>query len=441
MRLAGLLVDALGPVDLHVGLGEHHRAIGTLHRVDEAVARRMRDQLARLAADLSVDQDVGADLVVIEHVARRELEIPVHVAGVGIPRDHAVGIEVVARPIERIEHRHRIAGAPQGLVGRGIVSAGDPNRTAAGAPGIGVAFPGFAAGLAGRRDRELLPHALAGRGIEPGDPVAHALVAVRRADDDFVLDGERGCREGHVRGILERGFPHHFAGFLVGRDDPRRVAEAARAGDDEIAPQGWATAAHQAILFGVHAPDDAADIAGTRIDLVEDVPGIGHVEETVLSERRRVGEFVSRTAAERHRIGELEVLDVVAVDARERRKALTIVSAMVHQPVLRLLVRIHQPVRCNLRSYCRPCQHAACEKRSLEGNVTSCHECLPSSMRTASWRCAWAAVYTIQNGMSAGGKIRSRVFARTHRIPAARLTRSRTARIPAPRQVGSPSRQ
>ncbi len=85
------------------------------------------------------------------------------------------------------------------------------------------------------------------------------------------------------------------------------------------------------------------------VDLVEHAPGIGDVEEAVLGERRRLVEFVAGAAAERHRIGELEVLDVVLVDARERREALAVIGAMVHQPVLRLLVGIDEPLAASRR--------------------------------------------------------------------------------------------
>src|SRR5882672_2571537 len=47
-RLAGLLVDSLGPIGLHVGLGQQGLAVAALIRIEEAVARRMGDELARL---------------------------------------------------------------------------------------------------------------------------------------------------------------------------------------------------------------------------------------------------------------------------------------------------------------------------------------------------------------------------------------------------------
>src|SRR5262249_57907202 len=141
----------------------------------------------------------------------------------------------------------RVAGAPDRLVGGGVVGAGHPDGAAAGLPGIVVALPGLAAGLARRRDRELAPQELAGLGVEPGHPIAHALVAVGGPDDDLVLDGERRRRERHVRRVRERGFPHHLAAVLVSRDDAGRRDAGAR--DDEIAPQRGAATAQLALLL------------------------------------------------------------------------------------------------------------------------------------------------------------------------------------------------
>ncbi len=64
-RPAGLLVDAAGPVDLRVRLCPDDLAVVAIHRVEMAVARRMRDQLARLSGNLAVDHDVGTDLVIV----------------------------------------------------------------------------------------------------------------------------------------------------------------------------------------------------------------------------------------------------------------------------------------------------------------------------------------------------------------------------------------
>src|SRR5215468_1317188 len=105
----------------------------------------MGDELAALISDVAVDQDVGANLVVVPHVAWRILKVPVHVAAFGIQGKRTVGIKVVAWPICGIILGRRVPGSPEGLIGVGIIGPRDPNRTAAGLPSIVGAFPGLAA--------------------------------------------------------------------------------------------------------------------------------------------------------------------------------------------------------------------------------------------------------------------------------------------------------
>src|SRR5215471_11063394 len=120
----------------------------------------MSDQLAPLSIDDSFEENVSADLVVIPHVAGRVLEIPNHLATIGIPGRDAVGEQIVAGPDPRVQLRHRIADAPERLVGVGIISPSHPQRTAPGLPGIVVTLPGLAAGFAGLRDREFASRSL-----------------------------------------------------------------------------------------------------------------------------------------------------------------------------------------------------------------------------------------------------------------------------------------
>jgi hypothetical protein len=53
-----------------------------------------------------IDQDVFARRVVVPHLARNIPVIPVHLAGVGIPGDQAVGVGIVAGSIIRVVHRN-----------------------------------------------------------------------------------------------------------------------------------------------------------------------------------------------------------------------------------------------------------------------------------------------------------------------------------------------
>src|SRR5262249_29535672 len=80
-RLAGLLIDAFGPGDhLDVLGGFEELAVEAIEHVVEAIATGMRDDLAILAVDLGVDEDVSAGLVVVTIVVRRVLEMPCDLA-------------------------------------------------------------------------------------------------------------------------------------------------------------------------------------------------------------------------------------------------------------------------------------------------------------------------------------------------------------------------
>src|SRR5262249_31982631 len=57
-RLAGLRVDAFGPVDIvDIGLDRDDLPVVALHGVDEAVARRMGDKPAAFPVDVALEQD------------------------------------------------------------------------------------------------------------------------------------------------------------------------------------------------------------------------------------------------------------------------------------------------------------------------------------------------------------------------------------------------
>src|SRR5262249_10517088 len=152
----------------------------------------------------------------------------------------------------------------------------------------------------------------------------------RRAEQDLVLDGERRATQAHL-GLAELrvGLPNRLARVLVGRDDAGRIIGNR---DDEVAPERNAAIGELPLLLRIHAPDDTADVAGGCVDLVDDAPGIHRVEEAILGERRRLAEFVAAAAAKRDRVGELEALDVAAINAIERRIALAVIGAMVHEP-------------------------------------------------------------------------------------------------------------
>ena len=76
------------------------------------------------------------------------------------------------------------------------------------------------------------------------------------------------------------------------------------------------------------ATRDLAAIPGANVDLVEHVPGIGDVEESVFHQRGGVGEAeLLALPPSGNCIDKLEVLDVIAVDAGERREPLAVIGA------------------------------------------------------------------------------------------------------------------
>ena len=254
-------------------------------------------------------------LVEIHRVVRRVLVIPADLAASGVKREHAVGVEIVARPVRAVVFRRWISRTPIGRIGGRVVGAGDVERAAAGLPGIVLVLPGLAAGLAGRRHGVSAPKLVAGLAVERHQPIAHALIAARCADQNRVLERQRRGVERHIRLVAQVLVPDDLAGLLVGRDDSAVVAGDR---DDEVAPQRDAAVAVHFLLAGVHLPDGIATRAGANIDLVDDAPGVAHIHEPVVDQRRRQQVFVAAFAADRNGKFQLQILDIGLVDLVER---------------------------------------------------------------------------------------------------------------------------
>ncbi len=219
--LTGFRIDALGPVQiLDVLRGTDERAVGTVERVEEAIAAKMTQHFPRLAVDRDVVDHLRADLVIVVHVVRRVLEIPDDLAGVGVDGEGRVGVEIVARPVFGIEHRRRLTGTPIQEVGRRVISSDIPEGATAGLPSVMVVSPGLVAGFARRRDRVSAPQHVAGLGVDRHQPTASADIGAGSGDDDHVLDDQRRTREEVGVGDLEVLVPQDLAGILVDRDAP-----------------------------------------------------------------------------------------------------------------------------------------------------------------------------------------------------------------------------
>ena len=105
-----------------------------------------------------------------------------------------------------------------------------------------------------------------------------------------------------------------------------------------------------ALVFhaGVGDPDELAPVRIARVDFINRAPAVGRVHETVVNQRiqlvfRAVLPDVLH-AAERQRPDHPKVLDIFAVDLRKLGVPGCSVIAVHHQPVLRLILRVDQPV-------------------------------------------------------------------------------------------------
>src|SRR5262249_42540831 len=148
--------------------------------------------------------------------------------------ERAVGVEIVARTVGAVIFRRRIARAPIGHIGDGIIGARDVERAAAGLPGVVLVLPGFMARFAGSRNGIKPPQLVAGLGVERDQPVAYAPVAAGSPDDDPVFQRQGRRIERHVGLVVEILVPDDLPGFLVGRDD---APIAAGDRNDEVVPQ------------------------------------------------------------------------------------------------------------------------------------------------------------------------------------------------------------
>src|SRR6185437_15640125 len=94
--------------------------------------------------------------------------------GVGVERDDAIGIEIVAGAVVAVPAGVGIAGTPEGQVGFGIVGSGDPDGAAAVLPRF--AGPGLGLRLIGGCGRSVeAPDFLARLGVECGHPAIGAF--------------------------------------------------------------------------------------------------------------------------------------------------------------------------------------------------------------------------------------------------------------------------
>ena len=94
-RTSGDQVDTVGPVHLADLLGRDQLAAVTVDHIEEAVLRRLHQDIARLAIDGDRRERDLLRAIVIPAVIGIDLIMPDVLAGIGVQRDDRGGIEVV----------------------------------------------------------------------------------------------------------------------------------------------------------------------------------------------------------------------------------------------------------------------------------------------------------------------------------------------------------
>ena len=78
------------------GRAEQHLSIRAIEHVEEAVAIRLQQQLARLALEHRVDEHRRLLRVPVPQIVRRELIVPAQLSGFRVEREDRIRVEVVA---------------------------------------------------------------------------------------------------------------------------------------------------------------------------------------------------------------------------------------------------------------------------------------------------------------------------------------------------------
>ena len=302
----------------------------------------MSENLAILSVDLGVDQQLRPDFVIVVIVAGGVLEVPLQLAALDVERHARVGVEVVARTIFGVEHRHRIARAPVGGLGFGVIRTRHPHAAAAGLPAVGVArfvaLPGFRTRLALVGHRIEAPQLVARIDLQRRDIAAGRPVTIGLADQHLVAHHQR-CSNEAFAGPADLLVPDHVAGFAVAGDHVA-IEEPT---DDQFARERETTMRDQeagrGVLLdaGIAGPDEFGGLAVRYVELVGRAPGVRHIKEAIVGQRRGF----DRANAEATRLGatdgccrdHMQTCDVAGVDLVERRKPVRIVGLADHQPV------------------------------------------------------------------------------------------------------------
>ena len=229
-----------------------------------------------------------------------------------------------------------------------------PDRAAADLPGIRrpglhaeiLALHPFVIGMEVLADQHVLvgpgaigaPGDLAGVLVDRGQPAAHAQFAAAVADHDLAVHDERGHGDGlALVDVAELGVPEFLAGLGVERDGivVQRVEKylAVVVGEPAVDHVAAGDADGGQIWLRRIGPLQVAGRRVEREDLVRMRPDVRphHVQRAVDDERRG---FLAAVGADREGPGDMQVLDVLAVDLIEPAVARVRIVLLRHRPIV-----------------------------------------------------------------------------------------------------------
>src|ERR1700733_15936654 len=118
-------------------------------------------------------------------VVLRELEVPVHLAGVGVEGQQGIAVEVISGASFTAIRGRRIHRGPENLIRGGVIGSSVPSRSAAHFPR--VAFPRVMAGFARTGHGVEAPFAFAGGCVVGVDEAAHAVLPAGYSNYNQIL--------------------------------------------------------------------------------------------------------------------------------------------------------------------------------------------------------------------------------------------------------------
>ena len=273
------------------------------------------------------------------------LVVPGDLPGVGVEGEGRVVVQVpqIGAADQELRGGRRDRGPDVEQVQRGVVARHHPR------PDVPALLerhpaPGLVARLARRGNGAPAPQLLAGVGVVGGDDagVGPARGHAAAARDDLAVGDDRPRALGGGMGpvVQHLRLPHHPAGLGVEREDVVVGAgvDDGRAVDGDVPvvlPQGVEDVVGDVV--GHLAAVLPHEVAADRVDGLDDVGGVRHVEDAAVGERRALLAPVGEGARPDH----AQIADVVAVDLVEGAVAPAVEGAAPHQPVARRGVLQH----------------------------------------------------------------------------------------------------